>query len=268
MTDKDELKAKAKDLPLLVIQTTLSAAGQALLLADRVKNSIKGLAGRDEEETTESKPSAAEQVAAAEPEEKPARREPVIFAPRPSTSDVESNGAAKTKPEPVIFAPKPAAAEPVTPEPVATKPVSDEPVASAEPVAAPEPVTAPEPVAAPEPVSVEAVGTVPDSAEPAAKPKPKAAPKPKPKAEAKPKAAPKPRATKAAKPVEVVEAGSNGLVEPLPGYSDLTVASLRARLRGKSADQINELLAYEQATQAREEVIRMYENRLAKLAAE
>ncbi|NUT10497.1 MAG: hypothetical protein HOQ38_08460, partial [Nonomuraea sp.] len=76
VTNKDELKEKAKDLPLLVVQTTLSAAGQALLVVDRMKNSIKGLAGGKEEreEENESRPSAAEQVAAAPAdEEKPAR---------------------------------------------------------------------------------------------------------------------------------------------------------------------------------------------------
>ncbi|MET8867232.1 hypothetical protein ABZW11_30180, partial [Nonomuraea sp. NPDC004580] len=121
VTNKDELKEKAKDLPLLVVQTTLSAAGQALLLVDRMKNSIKGLGGKEErEEEYDSRPSAAEQVAAKSAEtgddDKPARKEPVIFAPRP-----EPNGVAKTKPDPVIFAPaktdppKPAAA----PEPAA-----------------------------------------------------------------------------------------------------------------------------------------------------
>ncbi|GAA3111304.1 hypothetical protein [Nonomuraea salmonea] len=110
VTNKDELKEKAKDLPLLVVQTTLSAAGQALLLVDRMKNSIKGKGGKEEreeeeEEEYDSRPSAAEQVAAkpaeTEDDDKPARKEPVIFAPRP-----EPNGVAKTKPDPVIFAPR------------------------------------------------------------------------------------------------------------------------------------------------------------------
>ena len=51
----------------------------------------------------------------------------------------------------------------------------------------------------------------------------------------------------------------------MPGYAGLTVASLRARMRGKSAEQIRELLAYEEATSARETVLKMYRNRLAKL---
>ncbi|NRQ34896.1 hypothetical protein HII36_24135 [Nonomuraea sp. NN258] len=239
VTNKDEFKEKAKDLPLLVIQTTLNAAGQALLLVDRVKNSIKGLGSKEEEreEGHDSRPIAAEQVAApAEPakdtktakaakddeaaeEEKPARREPVIFAPRPSGA--EPNGVAKTKPDPVIFTPasKPEPAAPAeTPEPAKAA----EPVKVAEPAVAAEPVKAAEPAAAAEPV-------------------------------------------KAAEPVAVAVATE--LEEPLPGYAGLTVASLRARMRGKSEEQIAALLAYEQATTARPEVVRMFENRLAKLRA-
>ncbi|MFI6598900.1 hypothetical protein ACIBHX_21800 [Nonomuraea sp. NPDC050536] len=275
VTDKDELKEKAKDLPMFVIQTTLSAAGQALLLVDRVKNSIKGLAAKEEEEEVQETEA---------PVEKPARREPVIFAPRPS--DSEPNGVAKTKPEPVIFSPagKPTPADetkplvtetPAAPEPAAV--AEPKPAAVAEPkpaavVAEPEPaaVVEPEPaavttasavdepVAAPEPaapaVAEELASAV--AAEPAAEPaeKPKTA---KPKAAAKPRAARKP----AAKKEPAVQD------EPLPGYSELTVASLRARMRGKTAEQIKDLLTYEQATTARPQVIKMFENRLAKLEA-
>jgi hypothetical protein len=38
-------------------------------------------------------------------------------------------------------------------------------------------------------------------------------------------------------------------------------------MRGRTAEQIRELIAYERATSAREAVVRMYENRLAKLEA-
>ncbi|TMR91177.1 hypothetical protein, partial [Nonomuraea basaltis] len=122
VTNKDELKEKAKDLPLLVIQTTLSAAGQALLMVDRVKNSIKGLGNKEQREEVEydSRPSAADQVAAppASEGDKPARKEPVIFAPRSGTS--ETNGVAKTKPDPVIFAPAGKGESTATAEPEVT----------------------------------------------------------------------------------------------------------------------------------------------------
>ncbi|MEV0380751.1 hypothetical protein [Nonomuraea sp. NPDC050643] len=294
VTNKDELKEKAKDLPLLVVQTTLSAAGQALLLVDRMKNSIKGIGSKEEREEKEydSRPTAAEQVAAAPAEaeeDKPGRKEPVIFAPRPGTA--EPNGVAKTKPDPVIFTP---AAKPETSEKAETVVVAEpdlapqaeaatktetapKPVAepAAEPVAEPkaaepivEPAPEPEPVVKPvvKPVAepkatkpratraTKAKAAAPKAAEPTVAPEPQAAPEP----------TPAPEPTLAAEPVT---SAAVDLLEPLPGYSELTVASLRARMRGKTADQISDFLVFERANAARPEVIRMFENRLAKLQA-
>src|SRR5690606_11560865 len=93
-------KEKAKDLPALLVQTTLTAAGQALNLLDRVKNSLRG--GDKDEQKDAERTSAAEQLAKTE-EAKPERKEPVIFAPRPEAA--EPNGVAKERPDPVIFSP-------------------------------------------------------------------------------------------------------------------------------------------------------------------
>jgi hypothetical protein len=308
VTNKDELKEKAKDLPLLVVQTTLSAAGQALLLVDRMKNSIKGLGGKQErEEEYDSRPSAAEQVAApAAEEDKPARKEPVIFAPRPSAA--EPNGTAKTKPDPVIFAPAtktdaaataepeaaaapapaPAKAEPIKAEPAKTEPAEAE-TAKAEPTKTEPTKTEPtktEPAKTETAATTEAVApakpaaktkartkTAAKAAAPVVEEQPSAAPEataaPEPAAAPEPTAAPEPAAAPepTAAPEPVSSAPVN-LVEPLPGYSELTVASLRARMRGKSAEQIGDFLAFERSTTARPEVIKMFENRLAKLQAE
>jgi hypothetical protein len=53
----------------------------------------------------------------------------------------------------------------------------------------------------------------------------------------------------------------------LPGYDDLSIASLRARLRVLDAATIQEMLAYEKAHARREPVIAMLERRLAKISA-
>jgi hypothetical protein len=53
---------------------------------------------------------------------------------------------------------------------------------------------------------------------------------------------------------------------PLPNYDDLTVASLRARLRNLSADQLAQLLDYEKSHANRADVVQMFERRIAKLA--
>ena len=55
------------------------------------------------------------------------------------------------------------------------------------------------------------------------------------------------------------------LAEPIPGYADLSIASLRARLRGLDADGVRALLAYEKATAHRDDVITMFERRLSKI---
>ncbi|GII53002.1 hypothetical protein Pth03_13910 [Planotetraspora thailandica] len=192
----DQLREKAKDLPVHILQTALSGVGQALLLTDRVRTTIKRLTST-EEETVErattpapapaAKPAGAPEKAekapepAAEPE--PARREPVIYAPRKESAPAKEQEAA-------------------------TK-------ATAEPAAAEE-----------KPVK------------------------------------------KAAEPRKPRAAARKATDEPLPGYGELTMASLRGRLRGQSIEQIRELLAYEKAHAGRPEIVRLYENRLTKLEAQ
>jgi len=55
---------------------------------------------------------------------------------------------------------------------------------------------------------------------------------------------------------------------PLPNYDELSVASLRARLRTMDVAQLRQLIGYEQAHAARPEVIAMFERRIAKLEDE
>jgi hypothetical protein len=54
---------------------------------------------------------------------------------------------------------------------------------------------------------------------------------------------------------------------PVPDYDKATLASLRARLRGLSAAQVGLLHNYEQENAARPDVLRLFENRIAKLTA-
>ncbi|HEY0719194.1 MAG TPA: hypothetical protein VGD68_16390 [Streptosporangiaceae bacterium] len=68
------------------------------------------------------------------------------------------------------------------------------------------------------------------------------------------------QATPPASPVTTGEA-------PLPNYDQLTVASLRARMRGLSADQIRALTSYERAHANRPDVVAMFDRRVAKLEA-
>jgi hypothetical protein len=52
---------------------------------------------------------------------------------------------------------------------------------------------------------------------------------------------------------------------PLANYDELSVASLRARLRNLTNDDLTQLMTYEKAHQDRPEVIKMFQNRLVKM---
>jgi hypothetical protein len=125
-----------------------------------------------------------------------------------------------------------AGAENSTPETAATAPesaIAPEPTVVAEAPAAPETVAAEAP-AAPETVAAEA---------PAA-----------------PEVGPGP---------ETAAAPEAAAALPLANYDGLTIASLRARLRNLSAEQLTELIGYEREHANREDVISMFERRITKL---
>lgn len=54
---------------------------------------------------------------------------------------------------------------------------------------------------------------------------------------------------------------------PLANYDELSVASLRARLRNLSNDDLNQLMTHEKANQNRPEVVKMFQNRLIKMTS-
>jgi hypothetical protein len=114
------------------------------------------------------------------------------------------------------------------------------------------------PAATPKPATkVTPAAKAPSAAKrtPAAKPPPTAKAPPVTKTA---KTGPAPRAAKAEPAPEA---------PPLPGYDDLSLASLRGRLRVLDAATIQAMLAYEKAHARREPVITMLERRLAKISA-
>jgi hypothetical protein len=54
---------------------------------------------------------------------------------------------------------------------------------------------------------------------------------------------------------------------PVPNYDELSLPSLRARLRTLSADQLRVLVRYEREHRGRPDILGMFDRRLAKLAA-
>jgi hypothetical protein len=75
-----------------------------------------------------------------------------------------------------------------------------------------------------------------------------------------------PPVTEPAPPVaEAAPAAPGQAALPVPNYDDLTLASLRARLRNLDQSQVRVLLDYEKAHAGRPDVLTMYERRIAKL---
>jgi hypothetical protein len=64
---------------------------------------------------------------------------------------------------------------------------------------------------------------------------------------------------------ETSAASEAGSALPLANYDELSVASLRARLRNLSNDDLTLLMTYEKAHQDRPEVVKMFQNRLLKM---
>lgn len=57
------------------------------------------------------------------------------------------------------------------------------------------------------------------------------------------------------------------LPEPIPGYDEMTLGSLRGRLRSLSPEDVTRTLTYERAYLARQPMMTLLEHRAAKLAA-
>ena len=160
---------------------------------------------------------------------------------------------------------KPPAEAPADAEaPAAAATPAPEDTAAAEDTAAPETVAPetvdPETVAlqtvAPETVVAESSAASEASAGPETVAAPEAAATAEPETSAAPQASAGPETPAATEP-------SGAL--PLANYDELSVASLRARLRNLTNDDLTQLMAYEKAHQDRPEVITMFENRLAKM---
>ena len=62
-------------------------------------------------------------------------------------------------------------------------------------------------------------------------------------------------------------ASQRGRRAPLAGYDSLTLASIRARLRGLTVSQLRTLAEYEARNAERPEVLGMFERRIEKLEA-
>jgi len=219
---------------------------------------------------------------------------PAVSAPAGAAPEGAAAAPAEAVTESETVSAEPAPARPATTRRTAAKPVSDKPVTAKPPA---KPATAKPATAKPvTPRRTAAKAAAAEAAEAAGEAAPKPpkrqssrnfdktgnvrvlgheadTPAPEPAAAAPEPVAAAPERVVAAEPVAaapepVVAAEPAAAAAPLPNYDELSVASLRARLRNLDVAQVRELAEYERAHAARADVLTMFERRIAKLEAE
>jgi len=141
---------------------------------------------------------------------------------------------------------------------VRSKPAAEAPAATTTP--APEETAAPEDTATSADTAVEAV-----PAETVAEPETPAVPEAVTETET--SAAPETAAAETTPEPETSAVPEASSALPLANYDELSVASLRARLRNLTNDDLTQLMTYEMAHQNRPEVVKMFQNRLIKMTS-
>jgi hypothetical protein len=282
-----QVNDRLKEIPTQALRTVFATIGQLLLVADRFRaRAAEQLSGSGESTAAGPEDQA---PAAAPPATPPAPRaappqdaESARWRSLDKTGNVRVlDGDNEQDAEDLAASATPSAAGPATPEPATPEAVHapveytpTEPVAAVPDLAVPQPadpaVPDPADLAMPQPadpaVPDPADLVVPPPAEPAipdeadlAVPQPAEPAIPEPAGLA--PVEPAPADPPAAEPGEPASAAP-----PIPNYDQLTVPSLRARLRGLDADGVQALLDYEKAHEDRPAVITMFERRLIKLS--
>jgi hypothetical protein len=252
---------RIKEVPAQALRGVFAGIGQLLLITDKLRN--KAPADVPRARTPErSRPAAGATVSEpAVPREKAA--EPAPATPEPAQ-------AAGAKPSSVKSTPaKPAAAKATTAKPAEAKAAEAKATAANETTAK---ATVAKPSRAPRTRDFDKTGNVRllDDAETSAArvSSVPAAAAPAPAAPAPAAAAPAAAAPGAAATAATVGSKPGDSGPPLPNYDELSVASLRARLRNLDLAQVRQLAEYERAHAARADVIGMFERRIAKLEAD
>jgi hypothetical protein len=269
-----QVSERIKEAPAQALRGVFAGIGQLLLITDKLRNK-----GSHQDVPRARTPGASASVTDTAVTSPAGQGAGTAAAPAGTVAEAAPAGAAPAGAAPVAAAAPPAAAAPAAPGPAessaakpatarrAAKPAAGKPVTpkpAAKPVTA-KPPTARRPAAKAAAESAAAAGEAPpkppkrqstrdfdktgnvrllgdETADPAAAAAPQPAAGPEPAAAADP--------------------------APLPNYDELSVPSLRARLRNLDVTQVRQLAEYERAHAARAEVLTMFERRIAKLEAE
>jgi hypothetical protein len=241
-----QVSERIKEAPAQALRGVFAGIGQLLLITDKIRN--KGSHQDVPRARAPQVPATVTDTAVTSPADRDAaaQAKPAPAKPAGAAAAATATATAPAKPAPAKAAPaKPAAAKPAAGKPAAGKPVT------------PKPATKP---ATPRRTAAKAAAA--ESAASAGE----AAPKP-----------PKPQSTRDLDKtgnVRLLSDGANGSAvaaaapAPLPNYDELSLASLRARLRNLDVTQVRQLAEYERAHAARADVLTMFERRIAKLEAE
>jgi hypothetical protein len=229
-----QVAERVKEAPAQALRTVFSGIGQVLLVADRIKNRAA--------EPERAQPAAAASPAQSSPGQGVAEDE-TRRRSLDETGNVRLLSEEDLPPTKSTKAAGPLAAEP-------ERAASEAPAAQAKPSPAeakPSRAEAKPPAVKAKPPAVEAKPPAVEAKPPAVKAKPPAVKAKPAAAQAKPPATPDQAAL------------------PVPNYDDLTLASLRARLRNLDQSQVRMLLDYEKAHAGRPDVLTMFERRIAKM---
>ena len=233
-----QVSDRIKEIPGQALRAVFAGVGQLLLAADKVRAQLAG------PEDESGQPGATPASPAAAPPPAVAPRAAAAPAAQPAADPGDSRWRSLDKTGNVRLLPDgnedrataastpPAAAEPEPAEPVPAEPAATAPAEVADVADVAEP---------------KAGLAVPTPAEPAVPPPAEVA-------------EPTPAEPVLGEPAAAAEAAL-----PVVGYDQLTVASLRARLRVLDVAQVQTLLDYEKAHQGRTDVVTMFERRITKL---
>ena len=229
-----QVSERIKEAPAQALRGVFAGIGQLLLITDKLKN--KAPADRDVSRARA--PQAAKTVTGTSPAGQAAPPADAETAPA-ATTEAAATEAAPAKPATT----RRPAAKPATPKPAA-RPATAKPAATRRPAAGPAGAgpagQAPKPSKPQGSRDLDKTGNVRLLGDEDGGPAPDAEP---------------------------VSAAADA-APPLPNYGELSVASLRARLRNLDVAQVRRLADYERAHAARDDVLAMFERRIAKLEAQ
>jgi hypothetical protein len=290
-----QVSERIKEAPAQALRGVFSGIGQLLLITDKLRNKASHQdvprartpgASATVTDTTVTSPAGQGAGTAAAPagtvaEAAPAGAAPAGAAPTAAAAPAEPAAAKAAPAETVAAEPgpaEPAAAKPATARRTAAKPAAGKPVT---PKPAAKPVTAKPPTARRTAAKPAAESAAAGEAPP--KPPKRQSTRDFDKtgnvrllgdetagwaaaAAARPAAGPEPAAAAAGTAAGPEPAAAD--TAPLPNYDELSVPSLRARLRNLDVTRVRQLAEYERAHAGRAEVLTMFERRIAKLEAE